>query len=239
MVHGVDGAVALAFGAAAVMAAVHVASPWLVFLDRTPRSIWLSVAGGVSVAYVFVHLLPELARLQREHFGDHVEALLYLFAAAGLVAYYGLEQIAKRHGGGAAHQTPASVFWLHLGSFALYNLLIGYLLHEQARLEGRGGLALYAGAMALHFLVNDRALYRHHGELYTRRGGWILAVATLAGWGIGLQFEIGMTWIAAAIALLAGSVVLNVIKEELPEDRESRFWAFALGASLYSGLLLL
>lgn len=230
----------LALGAAAVMAAVHVASPWLVFLDRTPRSIWLSVAGGVSVAYVFVHLLPELARLQREHFGDHqIEAFLYLFAAAGLVAYYGLEQIAKRHGGGSGTRTPASVFWLHLGSFALYNLLIGYLLHEQARLEGTGGMGLYAGAMALHFVVNDRALYRHHGALYTRRGRWMLAVATLAGWATGLRFEIGMTWIAAAIALLAGSVVLNVIKEELPEDRESRFWAFALGTGLYAGLLVL
>lgn len=236
---GVDGAVVLALGAAAVMAAVHVGSSWLVFLDRTPRSIWLSAAGGVSVAYVFVHLLPELARLQREHFGDHVDAFLYLFAAAGLVAYYGLEQLAKRRGGGAAGRTPASVFWLHLGSFAVYNLLIGYLLHEQARLEGLGGLALYAGAMALHFLVNDRALYRHHGALYTGRGRWILAFATLAGWGLGLQFEVGMTWIAAAIALLAGSVVLNVIKEELPEDRESRFWAFALAAGLYAVLLVL
>ena len=34
-------------------------------------------------------------------------------------------------------------------------------------------------------------------------------------------------------------MVLNVLKEELPENRESRFWAFALGATLYSPLLLL
>lgn len=237
---GVEGAAVLALGAAAVMAAVHVASPLLVFLDRTPRSLWLSIAGGVSVAYIFIHLLPELARLQREHFEDHrVEAFFYLFAAAGLVAYYGLEQIANRHAGGSERRTPIAVFWLHLGSFAFYNLLIGYLLHEQARREGGGGLALYAGAMALHFFVNDRALFRHHGDLYTRRGRWMLALATLAGWAIGLRFEIGMTWIAAAVAVLAGSVILNVIKEELPRDRESRFWAFALGAGLYAGLLVL
>ncbi|HET7409500.1 MAG TPA: hypothetical protein VFJ13_04815, partial [Paracoccaceae bacterium] len=61
----------LALGAALVMAAVHAGSPRLVFLDRTPRSVWLSLAGGVAVAYVFVHLLPELARMQDEHFGRH------------------------------------------------------------------------------------------------------------------------------------------------------------------------
>jgi hypothetical protein len=239
-VFGIEGAAGLALGAAAIMAAVHVASPWLVFLDRTPRSIWLSIAGGVSVAYVFVHLLPELARLQREHFGEHqIESFLYLFAVSGLVAYYGLEQLAKQHGGGSGSRTPALVFWLHLSSFGLYNLLIGYLLHEQARLEGIAGMGLYAGAMALHFVVNDRALYHHHGELYTRRGRWILAAGTLAGWGLGLRLEIGMTWIAAAVAFLAGSVVLNVIKEELPEERESRFWAFALGTAAYAGLLVI
>jgi hypothetical protein len=39
-------------------------------------------------------------------------------------------------------------------------------------------------------------------------------------------------------AFLAGGVVLNVLKEELPEERESRFWAFALGAASYTALLL-
>jgi hypothetical protein len=33
-------------------------------------------------------------------------------------------------------------------------------------------------------------------------------------------------------------VVLNVLKEELPEDRQSRFTAFAAGAAIYAALLL-
>ena len=32
---------------------------------------------------------------------------------------------------------------------------------------------------------------------------------------------------------------MNVLKEELPEERESRFWASVLGAALYSAVLLL
>ena len=43
----------------------------------------------------------------------------------------------------------------------------------------------------------------------------------------------------ALFALLAGGVVLNVMKEELPEERKSRFGAFLLGVVLYGGLLAL
>ena len=42
----------------ALLVLVHVVTPGLRFLEGTPRSIWLSLAGGVSVAYVFVHFMP-------------------------------------------------------------------------------------------------------------------------------------------------------------------------------------
>ncbi|WP_348249527.1 hypothetical protein [Leptolyngbya sp. GB1-A1] len=40
-------------------------------------------------------------------------------------------------------------------------------------------------------------------------------------------------------AFLAGGVVLNGLKEELPEERESRFWAFAMNAIGYAAPLLM
>ena len=50
--------------AALGLALTHLLAGKLRFLDGTPRSVWLSVAGGVSVAYVFVHLLPEVSEVQ-------------------------------------------------------------------------------------------------------------------------------------------------------------------------------
>lgn len=47
--------------AAAGLALVHVVGWRLRLVHRVPRSRWLSLAGGASVAYVFLHLLPELA----------------------------------------------------------------------------------------------------------------------------------------------------------------------------------
>lgn len=233
-----------ALGALA-LALVHLLSPRLSFLDRAPRSVWLSAAGGVSIAYVFVHLLPEIARLQEEAVAARAEEAgawlaetgLYLAALAGLVIFYGLERLAKRRGGHDG-DSPPGVFALHVGSFALYNAIVGYLLPEQLARNGAWGLAIYTLALGLHALVNDRGLYRHHGERYLASGRWVLSAAVALGWALGLSLELPMAYVGAALAFLGGSVVLNVVKEELPTERESRFSAFLLGAAAYAALLL-
>ncbi len=231
-----------------VFVLVHLFASKLRFLSGTPRSIWLSAAGGVSVAYVFLHLLPELAESQetlREAVGGALSFLehhVYLLALMGLALFYGLERLAlaSRHEADRTVEdasTSPGVFWIHIGSFAVYNLLIGYLLlhREESDLQA---LIFFAVAMALHFIVNDNGLREHHKRTYDRLGRWILAAAVVAGFVLGLLVEIEEAMIAVLIALIAGGVILNVLKEELPEERESRFSAFAAGAAAYSALLL-
>ena len=92
--------------------------------------------------------------------------------------------------------------------------------------------------MALHFVVNDHGLREHHKDAYLRTGRRVLAAAIIFGWVVGLLTEIPELAIAVLTAFLAGGVVMNVLKEELPEERESHFWAFALGAAFYAALLL-
>lgn len=230
------------------LAAIHLFAGKLQFLAVTPRSVWLSMSGGASVAYVFVHLLPELAaaqesleRADQDFLGPSAE--IYLVALAGLAIFYGLERAAevsrrKRRGQGEEDAASHGVFWLHAVSFALYNLLIGYLLLHRED-PGLRNLLLFALAMGLHFLVNDYGLRHHHRRLYDRPGRWVLAVAVILGWAVGLAVEINELHVALLFAFLAGGVVLNVLKEELPAERESRFWAFAVGAAGYAALLLI
>jgi hypothetical protein len=63
----------------------------------------------------------------------------------------------------------------------------------------------------------------------------MLAFAALLGWIVALLAEIPEITIAVITAFLAEGVVLNVLKEELPEDHESRFWDFAVGAAFLHG----
>ncbi len=232
------------------LAIVHLFSNRLRFLDVTPRSVWLSIFGGISVAYVFVHLLPELAEGQEtiaEAVGEgeglaYLESHIYLVALVGLAVFYGLERAAassrrRKRDAGKEDSSSPGVFWLHVSSFAVYNALIGYLfLHRLA--TGLQDLLLFFVAMALHFAVNDHGLREHHKDAYLRIGRWVLAAAVVMGWVVGLLTEIPEVAIAVLTAFLAGGVVLNVLKEELPEERESSFWAFALGAAAYTALLL-
>ena len=217
--------------------AVHLFAARLRFLRIVPRSRWLSAAGGISVAYVFLHILPELAA-GRQHLEEApgAELTVYILALAGLTTFYGLERLVKRPAASGAGS--AGVFWLHMGSFTLYNLLIGYLtLHREA--SGPLALLFYAVAFGLHFLTNDFGLREDHEEAYDRRGRWLLAGAVLIGWALGIWVDISEAHVAALLAFLSGGVILNVMKEELPRERESRFSAFLAGALLYSALLLL
>ncbi len=225
---------------------VHLCAGRLRFLESTPRSVWLSFAGGVSVAYIFVHVLPDLSEAQeavQSAVGaglGFVEHHVYLVALLGLAAFYGLERAAResrrsnRQDGGE-DVTSAGVFWLHIGSFALYNALIGYLLLEREELRS---LLVFTLAMALHFVISDFALHEHHKDAYRRTGRWILAAAIFLGWLVGRTTRIPEAAVGVLFAFLAGGVMLNVLKEELPEERQSRFWAFAVGAGGYAALLL-
>lgn len=244
------------FIAALLLALVHVATPSLRFLDGPPRSVWLSVAGGVSVAYVFVHFLPELAAGQRalaQASGavGPAERHVYLVSLTGLLAFYGLDRLAKtsrsgregtevRHGRGSEGEeaTGQGVFWIHMASFAAYNLLAGYLLLHRED-QGTTALVVFTIAMALHFLVTDYGLNEDHKAPYRRVGRWVLVTAVVAGWAAGAMTEVSEFVVAALTAFLGGGIVLNVLKEEVPSERQSRFWAFALGAGAYSALLML
>ena len=75
------------------LALIHLSSGLLRFV-QVPRSRWLSGAGGVSVAYVFVHILQELSEHQtvleeaENGFIYYLEHHVYLLALLGLNKYH-------------------------------------------------------------------------------------------------------------------------------------------------------
>ncbi len=243
--------ISLTLIAAAVLVAVHLVAGRLRFLDVIPRSRWLSFAGGVSVAYVFVRLLPELSagqeivlRSLRAGLLVSIENHIYIIALLGLVVFYGLERTVRA----SQERTPVaapdrtttsrSVFWLHIASFGLYNVLIGYLLLHREK-PGALSLAFFAVAMALHFFVTDFGLCKDHRRDYDLIGRWVLVGSLAIGWSLGYLTELSELGIAVLASFLAGGVILNVLKEELPEERKSRILPFVLGAFGYTAILLL
>lgn len=231
------------FIAALTLAVCHLVGNFLVVLGHSPRSRWISFAAGVTVAYVLLHLLPQL---QRYHFAlqemNHdvlslTEHVVYLLALVGFVLFYGLEKMAR----GAeppekqeAH-SKAPVFWLHMSAYGVYNVVIGYLL---VREETPRMLALFSIGIAVHFVVNDQGFRQHHGRQFRRLWRWILAGAILVGWCVAAATPPQALISGGLVALLAGGILLNTFKEELPGERESRYWSFALGSIGYAAILI-
>lgn len=230
-------------------ALIHYCSKYMSFLKETPRSKFLSISAGIAVAYVFVHLLPELNSFQEQlqteledSFWSFTEHHIYIIALIGLVLFYVLERMVKVSKRTDKLSDPnkagSGVFWLHIASFFVYNSIIGYLLVRE-EYESPLGMLFYFLALGVHFITNDRSLRRDHQQIYDKYGRLLLTGAILLGWFIGIFTELNEIAVSLLNAFIAGGIVLNVLKEELPEERESSIGSFLLGAAGYTALLLL
>lgn len=244
-----DGVHPLFTGAMATgFALVHLFVGKLRFLDVEPRSRWLSFAGGVAVGYVFLHILPELGA-HGSTFSETTglpeplaESWVYALALAGLALFYGIERAIVvsadiRKKGEGRDRPHHGVFWLHIAASALLVFIVSYLLNHRED-PTPAGLALFFTALLLHFITADFGARADHPEIYDARGRWVLAAATLSGWLTGLMVELAEIAIGCLFAFVGGGIVLVVLKEELPEERASRFIPFLTGAALYAALVL-
>lgn len=205
----------------------------------------LSFAAGVTVASVFVDVMPELSLHNRrmvEYAGAHFlagEQRIYALALTAFVVLYGLSNWTLASPARTSEEAKKAeiVGWIHVGGFAAYSWLIGYLISERSE-EGWVSLSVFEVAMGLHFLILDHTLYEMRGEVYRRRGRWVLAASVLLGWLVGHSMHISEILLARMYAVLAGGMIITSAIAELPGERQGRFWPFFLGAAAYTLLIL-
>lgn len=230
----------------AVLALLHLAAPKIRRLPLVPERNMGSFAGGLAVAYVFLHLLPELGE-GNEAIGEALkdvvdptplmELAIFLVALLGFTVFYGLERLANRYGDASSGKSIAGVYWLNLGSFMVYNGLITYTLALRVR-TGLLFALLFTLAMGLHFILTDRGLRENYPRRFRAPGRLLLAGSLVLGWLLSAVFAPSSALLVALLtALLGGSVLLNVFKEEIPSNRSSSFLWFTIGLVLYSLLL--
>lgn len=173
-----------------------------------------------------------------EELGLRVEAV-WIVGLTGMSIFYSVESMTRRSRQGmrAVPSSSDGAFWISMASYSLYNSVIAYLLHERAD-EGTRSLALFVVAIGLHFVVNDFSLREHHKDRYRRVGRWLLVAAIVVGAGVGAVTALHEVVLVTAVAFIGGGVILNVFKEELPREAESRLSSFLLGAVCYTVLLL-
>ncbi len=231
------------------LAAVHVYAGTTASLGREWGPRTLSAASGISVAYVFLDLLPSLAEKQalidQAGWFPGLDRHIYVLGLVGLTVSLWVETASRasrrqRRAAGEPDQTGTATFRLSIVSFMVLNAAIGYAVASPGD-EAVEPLWLFAIAMGLHFLANDEALVEHHGQRYRRIGRWLLVAGLLAGWltGVAPGIEIRAEVLALVLAYIAGGTIMNILRHELPNtDRTTDVAAFAIGAAVYGVLFL-
>jgi hypothetical protein len=227
--------------AALVLASVYVFGHKLRAASHHRR--WVSIAAGVSVSTVFLDLLPQISEGQTKfsngpYRGAAVfpEQAIYLFAMLGFVLFYGLEYMVATSP--SEDGEPNGIFSaLRIAAFAAYSGLIAYLLIHNVW-KNVSSLVLYTLAMGFHFLLVDHSLFSERYGSYEGRWRWILALAVLVGWSVGIVTSIPEQWLLRIIGFVCGGVIMNTIVVELPEGRGGRFWLFVFSAAAYSAVLI-
>lgn len=189
---------------------------------------FLSFAGGVAIAYVFIDLIPKLCK------SDHLvtqsfpffERHVFVLALAGFLLFYCVDR----------GQNTTRSNWLSLLSYGLFNFLVGYAIVDKNDPEVKP-LVLFTIAMGLHYIVNDYTLTRDN-PLYRSSGRWVLIVFLVAGWALGLLTQLPPVAIALVAAFIGGGVIMNVIRHELPKENPNNDKAFLISTVLYTLILL-
>ena len=240
------------FVAAVVFAAIFLFGSNVLLPEsfRHHRRRILSFGAGVTIAYVFVHLLPELeaARQALSHNEDRMALpvfglRVYLAALIGFMAFYALGQmIAKARASegveAAFHEERRLQRAIHAGGFLVYVWLAGYLAVRSFE-AGTTPIALYAAALGLHFLSLDFSFSREFGPWYERKVRYAFVLAPLAGWAVGILVEFSPLYTAALLGFISGGIILNAMVAELPRENEGRPLYFLLGGAVYTVLLII
>ncbi|MCZ2818540.1 hypothetical protein [Modestobacter sp. VKM Ac-2984] len=237
-----------ALAAAGALVLVQVLVPQMRRRVSPGSARFQSLAGGLAIAYVFARLLPDLAQPAAGAPTGTSQGLLglladraFLVALAGLLLYYAVldwaqDQDAReqRQRGGVPTPWP---FWASGALYLVFNLFAGYLLVHQVR-PGPTELALYTVALSARYLVGEVALRDQDPRAYDRVGRWVLAAAVLVGWGIGATVDLGDAAVRVFSALLAGSIVLTSLKQQLPGSGRAHFPLLGGACIAFTALLL-
>ena len=214
---------------AIVLALVHVASPKARSLLAGRQDLVSSFAGGMAIAFVFLHLLPQL---DRSH--HIVGEAIYLIVLMGFLFFYTAEHTLNRKRETSTRKRTISKvqFSLHLAFAWVYSWLLMYAMPTQIQMEGVHAVPIIA-ALGLHLLQQDYSLGREFVEEFDQWGRYLLAAAPLIGWLADYAIVLDKFHSDILTGFLAGWSLYNVLKMQLPEHREASLRWFLSGVVVF------
>ncbi len=220
-------------------------APWIRKFPGVPEYYTTSFTGGFAVSYVFLHLLPGLAenrdtlgQILAEHYvmTPLKDLVVYFVGLLGFLLFFALGRIADQK----AKLSPSAGSWrfyLQLIGIALSNGIITYTMPLRVYV-GHGFAILFSVAIGLHFVIQDQSLERTDRTKFKYFGRFILILALALGFLLSILNQPNNVFVVALLdAFLAGSILMNVFRNEIPSGEHSSFSWFVTGCVVGSGFL--
>lgn len=223
------------FIALVILAFIHLFANQAKILGWLWHGRFLSFAAGISFAYVFVDLLPELEKEQpvlKQTFDTLIPYLdrhAYVIALIGVLFFYGLHT--------RSQTKSARNFWISTTGYLLFNFFVGASLSDSTDPELQP-LALFTVAMGMHYFIWDHNASIDNNKIYEKQARWLLVAALFTGYIVGYLSHIPEAIVAVTVSFIAGGVLLNVLRYELPKREQVGYLFFVMGSLLYTAIIL-
>jgi hypothetical protein len=226
----------IAFFSVVVFSLVHVYAEKIRTHGLLSQGRFLSLGGGVALAYVFLDLLPKLGKSNAvvekllSGFFPYFERHVFVAALLGFLLFFLIDRV-------PSGWLKKEKIVISLCSYSLFNFFVGYAVVNKDNPEVQP-LILFTIAMALHYFTNDYTLCESHGVEYRKIGRWVLIGSLFVGWLSGLTIQLSETAVALISAFIGGGVIMNVTRHELPRGKQNSVVTFVLSSAVYSAVLL-
>ncbi len=215
-----------------VLALLHLGLPrFRGWLERKERLVG-SVGGGLMSAYVFLHLLPELDEGQAV-----IGRSIYGIALLGFLLFDGIERWAWTRTKDAEPEARRKASFPHRVVLAAgYNFLILYSLPE----------AIYDSYLVVYLMLLTFVLHLVHvadslsgldEHAYDRWGRHVLVLGLVAGAALHAAAPPSLRVVNVSTALLSGSILFTVFKEQLGEYEKTSYRMYLGGVLAYFCIL--
>ena len=204
---------------------IHIIVVYFSRLSIHKQKIITSIGGGISLSYVFLHLMPELAASASEKSKfviDNYDIILnakifeftiFLASFLGLTCLFIVDTFCENSN---KKKSQLSLKLNLFYSFAI-NFIYSFSLSEVVK-EGLIYSILFTLTLSAHIFASDRVTMRHHEKLFKKRYRWYGFTAIFLGLISSFFFSNHDNLFSDyALAFFSGGILLNAFLEELPK----------------------
>ena len=177
-----------AFGLGFLLGIIHFFSEKLAPPEGAHRYRVISFAAGISIAYLFLNLLPHTYEA-----AGHLKNFVFIFLLLGFVLFHLAEKFIYKHAD--KKKLARELKEIHSISFFLYYFMIGIVLFDKTKISLWEGMLLFI-PIALHAALSTVSLSQIHGDIRESSATRILlSLSSILGYSQFLNLSSGTSYL--------------------------------------------